>query len=44
MLDRYPDQGISLRDAVVVQMSVRLGLLIWAHDHHFDTIGANVWR
>lgn len=41
---RYPDQDITMVDAVVSAMASRLSLPVWTHDHHFDTLGAEVWR
>ena len=40
----YSDQDISLFDAVIVEMGARLEAQVWTYDHHFDTIGAGVWR
>ena len=41
---RYDDQPITLFDALVDVMSERLEMPIWTFDHHFDVMGANVWR
>lgn len=41
---RYPDQDISLADAVLAEVSERLDAPVWTYDHHFDVMGANVWR
>lgn len=41
---RYPDQDITMVDAVVASMAARLSVPVWTHDHHFDTLGAEVWR
>jgi predicted nucleic acid-binding protein len=40
----YPDQDISLADAVLVELGSRLGIPVWTHDYHFDVMGARVWR
>jgi hypothetical protein len=40
----YPDQDITLTDAVLVEVSARLAAPVWTHDHHFDVMGAQVWR
>lgn len=40
----YVDQDISLFDAVIAEMSHRLEAPVWTYDHHFDRIGAEVWR
>jgi predicted nucleic acid-binding protein len=41
---RYPDQDIMMVDAVVSAMAARLSVPVWTHDHHFDTLGTEVWR
>jgi predicted nucleic acid-binding protein len=43
-LRRYPDQDISLFDAVLAALSIELQVPVWAFDHHFDVMGARVWR
>ena len=41
---RYPDQDISLFDAVVAVVAERIRAEVWTYDHHFDVMGARVWR
>ncbi|MGH3086656.1 MAG: type II toxin-antitoxin system VapC family toxin [Rubrobacteraceae bacterium] len=41
---RYSDQSITLFDAVVATLGERLDLPVWTFDHHFDVMGADVWR
>ncbi len=41
---RYPDQDISLIDAVNAEVADRLGVAVWTYDHHFDVMGSRVWR
>lgn len=41
---RYPDQPITLFDALIAVMSERRELPVWTFDHHLDILGANVWR
>ncbi len=43
-LQRYLDQPITLFDAVIAAVSVRLGVQIWTYDHHFDVMRAATWR
>lgn len=43
-VDAYPDQSITLFDASVAIVSSRLGSPVWTYDHHFDVMGASVWR
>jgi predicted nucleic acid-binding protein len=39
-----PDQRISLVDATLATLSIRLGLEVWTYDHHFDVMRVPVWR
>ncbi len=41
---RYPDQDITLVDAVICSMGLRLAAPVWIHDRHLDIVGAPVWR
>lgn len=41
---RYPDQDISLTDAINAEISDRIEAPVWTYDHHFDVRGARVWR
>lgn len=41
---RYPDQDISLADAINAEISDRIGAPVWTYDHHFDIMGARVWQ
>ncbi len=38
------DQPITLFDATVAAMSLRLNLDLWTYDHHFDLLRVKVWR
>jgi predicted nucleic acid-binding protein len=40
----FPDQGITLVDATVAALALRLGLEVWTYDHHFDVMRVPVWR
>ena len=44
LLDRYPDQRITLADGVVAVLSRRYSLPVWTYDHHFDVKASMVWR
>jgi predicted nucleic acid-binding protein len=37
-------QPITLFDATVAALAVRLGLEVWTYDHHFDVMRVPVWR
>jgi predicted nucleic acid-binding protein len=42
-LERFPDQLITLVDAVTATMSRRLGVAVWTFDRHFATMRSAVW-
>jgi predicted nucleic acid-binding protein len=44
MVRDYPDQRITLFDATLAALSLRLGLEVWTYDHHFDVMRVPVWR
>jgi predicted nucleic acid-binding protein len=41
---RYPDQDLTLFDALVAIISQRTGFPVWTYDHHFDVLRVPVWR
>jgi predicted nucleic acid-binding protein len=43
-LDRFPDQTITLVDAVAAVMASRLGMSVWSFDRHFATMRVKLWR
>lgn len=42
-LTQYPDQRISVGDALLSIVSERLQSPVWTYDHHFDVLGAQRW-
>jgi uncharacterized protein len=44
ILQRLPDQAITLFDATSAALSQRLNLSVWTYDFHFDVMGVDVWR
>lgn len=38
------DQPITLFDATIAALAMRLGLEVWTYDHHFDMMRVAVWR
>lgn len=40
----FSDQPITLFDATVAALSLRLDLQVWTYDHHFDLMRVKVWR
>ena len=43
-LDRFSDHPITLTDAVVAALSVRLQTSVWSFDRHFITMRVKLWR
>jgi predicted nucleic acid-binding protein len=43
-LRSFADQRISLFDALVAEIADQLRIRVWTFDHHFDVMGAAVWR
>ncbi len=43
LVSGYPDQRLSVFDAVTAVLSERLGLPVWTYDHHFDVMQVEVW-
>jgi len=43
-LSHLPDQPITLFDATVAVLAIRLQIEVWTYDHHFDVMHAAVWR
>jgi predicted nucleic acid-binding protein len=40
----FSDQNITLFDATLAVIALRLGLEVWTYDHHFDVMRVPVWR
>lgn len=40
---RYSDQPLTLSDAVLAGLSMRLALPVWSYDHHFDVLRVPRW-
>lgn len=38
------DEDITLFDATVAALAIRMGLEVWTYDHHFDVMRVPVWR
>jgi predicted nucleic acid-binding protein len=43
-VSRYPDQKITLVDAIIAVLSEKMNLPVWSYDYHFDIMGIPVWR
>ncbi|CAN5254090.1 hypothetical protein BH18ACT10_BH18ACT10_12820 [soil metagenome] len=44
LISEYPDQRLSMFDAVTAVQGERLELPVWTYDHHFDILRVGVWR
>ena len=44
LVHRYPDQMITMFDAVVAVLGEQLGVPVWTYDADFEIVRANVWR
>ena len=44
LISNYPDQALSMFDAVTAVLSERLELPVWSYDHHFDLMRVEVWQ
>lgn len=40
----YVDQPITLFDATLAVLALRMELQVWTYDHHFDVMRVPVWR
>ncbi len=40
----YADQPITLFDATLAVLAIRMGVQVWTYDHHFDAMRVPVWR
>jgi predicted nucleic acid-binding protein len=43
LVRRYPDQDVTLFDALLAIVSTRLAATIWTYDAHFDILRADRW-
>lgn len=43
ILADYPDQQITMCDAVTAVLSRNLGIPVWTYDFHFDVMAASRW-
>jgi predicted nucleic acid-binding protein len=43
LVRRFPDQSITVFDAVTAIVGKRLTMEVWAYDWHFDLLGAPRW-
>ena len=42
-ISRFPDQRLTIFDALMYVVSERLNVPIWSYDHHFDVLHAKRW-
>ncbi|HUA14656.1 MAG TPA: PIN domain-containing protein [Verrucomicrobiae bacterium] len=43
-LSSFVDQRITLFDTTLAAVALRLGVVVWTYDHHFDVMRVPVWR
>ena len=43
-LTAFAGQSITLFDATVAVLALRIGVQVWTYDHHFDVMRVPVWR
>jgi predicted nucleic acid-binding protein len=43
-LRTFADQPITLFDATVAALALRMGVQVWTYDHHFDMMRVSIWR
>jgi predicted nucleic acid-binding protein len=43
LIQNFPDQDMTLFDALLHTVSVGSGMPIWTFDHHFDILGSSRW-
>lgn len=41
---QFPDQTITIVDALTAIISIELDLPVWSYDYHFDIMRVKVWR
>jgi predicted nucleic acid-binding protein len=41
---RFADRPLTLFDATVAALAMRLRIEVWTYDHHFDVLRVPVWR
>ena len=41
---QFPDQTITIVDALTAIISTQLNLPVWSYDYHFDIMGVKIWR
>jgi len=40
----YPEQAVTLFDALLAALSERLSLAVWTYDRHFEILRVRLWR
>jgi predicted nucleic acid-binding protein len=44
LIEQFPDQKITLVDAVLAVLALNAGVPVWTYDYHFDVMQIQVWR
>jgi predicted nucleic acid-binding protein len=43
-VQQFPDQTITIVDALTAIIAIQLNLPVWSYDYHFDIMRVTVWR
>jgi predicted nucleic acid-binding protein len=44
LIHQFPDQSITLFDALVAILALQAKLPVWTYDYHFNVMGVPVWQ
>ncbi len=44
LMERFPDQTITIFDAVTAILVQQMQVPVWTYDYHFDIMSVTVWR
>ena len=44
LISQFPDQKITLFDALIAALSKQAKIPVWTYDYHFDIMSIQVWR
>jgi predicted nucleic acid-binding protein len=44
LIRQFPDQKITIFDALVAVLSKQTGFPVWTYDYHFDVMNIHIWR
>ena len=44
IVQQFPDQTVTIVDALTAIISKQLNIPVWTYDYHFDIMRVSVWR